>query len=200
MLRCAFASKHKYVASVRFRVSLRFGSLKYPAGANRHDAEREAFIILKRHVLQTDSAPVTSRFFTFSSCVAGLLRALLIGLPHDVFSVNTIKPHPRGQKRLELFHKFYKDSSSLSRLKVASLALQVTAHATALTAQKGSSAARTPTIILSWGFPKRGTQMGPASRLFRGGNQIVPASRLLRPNSDARKRERGRQLAQVELG
>ena len=117
-------------------------------GACKQDACRLFYHALHKYCFRPEEHPITSRFWTFSVCVDGLLRVVLLDLPVEVFSVTTTRPRPDNQKRLKLFHDFLQSAEGGQTLRIASLSLQLTAHATSLTAQKAQCGLnREPTLV-----------------------------------------------------
>ena len=91
---------------------------------------------LYHKLINAEERPVVTRFFLFAPCVNALLTAKLIGLPSSVFDITSISLNAKSKGRLSKFVSWNDDSATLDRLKVASLALQITEHATSFTAKK----------------------------------------------------------------
>ena len=78
-----------------------------PRSASREEVSRQVYAMLYKYCIILDEKPITSRFWTFASCVGALLRMLLLGLPDSIFSVSTLKLRQDNQKRFSAFRKFY---------------------------------------------------------------------------------------------
>jgi hypothetical protein len=108
-------------------------------GESRLVVCRLFYDILHKYCLVLDEKPITSRFWTFGACVNGLLRMRLLGIPDVVFQVSSVQPRKENQKRLDAFRRFHNDLESDQKLRIAALSLQLTLHATSITAQKQSN-------------------------------------------------------------
>ena len=115
-----------------------FGILRHicARGTSREDVSRQVYALLYKYIIIVEDKPITSRFWTFASCVNALLRFHLLGLPDSIFSVSTVQPRKDNQKRLKSFKTFYNSPEHVQKLRVACLSLQLTGYATSLTAQK----------------------------------------------------------------
>ena len=60
----------------------------------------------------------------------------LLGVPVNVFTLDTKAPYPANQKRLDGFKEWYTAADTDKDLRRAAIALQLTLHATSITAQK----------------------------------------------------------------
>ncbi|CAE7261612.1 unnamed protein product [Symbiodinium microadriaticum] len=96
----------------------------------------EAFRLLQKHILKVEEKPVVTRFFLFGPCVNLLLTLKLLGLPLSLFQLSFTRPQLQNGKRLQKFQAFMRAPETDHRLRKAALCLQLTLHATALTAQK----------------------------------------------------------------
>ena len=94
------------------------------------------FSVLRDRLILAEEKPIVSRFFLFSNCVHTLLMSLMAKVPADVYTVNSVHPNKENAARIRRFSDWYCDPGTLPSLKVASLSLQLTQHATNLTAQK----------------------------------------------------------------
>ena len=94
------------------------------------------FDILSDRLVRSEEKPIVSRFFLFSNCVHTMLLCKLLNIPVSVFSVSSVSPSKPNQKRIQRFASWYTNVETLPSLKFASLCLQLTQHATNMTAKK----------------------------------------------------------------
>jgi hypothetical protein len=95
-----------------------------------------------------ENKPVITRFFLFTDCCFAILRAQLLQLPASVFSLGTVNPQARNQKRLKAFQEYYENPEDQLDLRRACLNLRLTLVANAICAQKPSdSNGREPSLV-----------------------------------------------------
>lgn len=104
------------------------------------------FCLLFRLCLHTENKPVITRFWVFADCCAAILRAQMLGLPETIFTIDTVLPRERQQKRLSLWKAFYSDAALQADMKRACLCLSLTNIVVNLTAKKNKQE-HVPTLI-----------------------------------------------------
>ena len=103
---------------------------------DKNDVCNRLFSVLRDRIVLAEEKPIVTRFFLFSNCVHTLLMSLLLGLPVSVYCVTSSHPSEDNEKRINRFSAWYTNPETLIELKIASLCLQLTQHATSITAQK----------------------------------------------------------------
>ena len=103
--------------------------------ADRAEILRKMYQCVYKFCIIVEEKPTVSRFWTFGACVHTLLRYRLMALPDAVFSVSSVRPQPENQKRLHGFRQFISSPECDQELRISSLSLQLTLHATSITAQ-----------------------------------------------------------------
>ena len=97
----------------------------------------KVYSMLFELLIVAQEKPIVTRLFLFAKCVFTLLLMRLLGVPVSVFTLDTKAPYPANQKRLDGFKEWYTAADADKDLCRAALALQLTLHATSITAQKG---------------------------------------------------------------
>ena len=103
---------------------------------DRAEILRKMYQCVYNFCIIVEEKTIVSRFLTFGACVHTLLRYRMMALPDAVFSVSSIRPQPENQKRLNGFRQFNTSPECDQELRISSLSLQLTLHATSITAQK----------------------------------------------------------------
>ena len=102
---------------------------------------RAAFYdVIYRCLFIVDEKPVSTRMFTFTDCCWALLRFVLLGIPLDVFSVDTLKLSDDGSKRLKAVRAFLSDVQTAPLLRRVGLSLRLTRLAMSISCQKEDAA------------------------------------------------------------
>ena len=119
------------------------------AGADLATVRREVFLALQKTILVLEEKPVVTRFWLFTRCVWILLMTQLLGLDvTKIFKVTRVRPQKENIQRLSRFLDFMRTSAADGSLRRIGLCLQLTMHATSITAQKSSrSSGKPPTIL-----------------------------------------------------
>ena len=105
-------------------------------GDDRAEMCGKVYSMLFELLIVAQEKPIVTRFFLFAKCVFTLLLMRLLGVPVSVFTLDTKAPYPANQKRLDGFKEWYTAADTDKDLRRAALALQLTLHATSITAQK----------------------------------------------------------------
>ena len=92
------------------------------------------FSLLYDLQLRCENHPVPTRFWLFGPCARSLLRWVLLGIPEDVLSTDTIKPRQENLKRITKVKQFLRRGGG--DLRRACLCLRLTDVVLNITAQK----------------------------------------------------------------
>ena len=103
-------------------------------GYDRADICGKVYSMLFELLIVAQEKPIVTRLFLFAKCVFTLLLMRLLGVPVSVFTLDTKAPYPANQKRLDGFKEWYTAADTDKDLRRAALALQLTLHATSITA------------------------------------------------------------------
>ena len=106
-----------------------------PQGTDRSEICGELFRALLPLVVKLEEKPIVTRFWKFSQCVWSLLLIDILGLPAKVFTLRTVSPARDNSKRLDRVRAYFGNPSVPTQLRISSLALQLTQHATNMTGQ-----------------------------------------------------------------
>ena len=99
-------------------------------------ARREAFKVLHKHLVRVEEKPIVTRFWLFGSCVRTLQLMSLLDMRPEAFQVVGVKPKEENSTRARRFWKFFMSDRGKMRIRVSALCLELTDHATNITARK----------------------------------------------------------------
>lgn len=121
------------------------------ASKSLEEVRSAAFELIHRFVLKIEEKPVVTRFFLFAPCVNALVLMKILQLPASVFRLAWTRARENNQRRLKSFHAWFSNEDSEGHLRTASLCLQLTTHAVALTAIKSETAANEDPLLVRLG-------------------------------------------------
>ena len=106
-------------------------------GEDRVEALGRAFALLHKHFMVIEEKPILTRFLLFTRCAWTLLMMKVLGLTQEAFQLMATKPREKDAKRATGFWKFMTAHSTDMQLRICSLCLVLTQHATNISAKIG---------------------------------------------------------------
>jgi len=90
------------------------------------DLRGQVFLALQKRILRVEEHPIVTRFWLFGSCVCTLLLIHLFNVPIKIFTVQSIRPQVKQQKRLDAVRAYWNRQETPAELRIAVLCLRLT--------------------------------------------------------------------------